>query len=236
MVNNMATNDEDILRPPQNEVNPENTPYPAKVIDVKGQKMIVRQVYREEIPTLLKVVYDIITIDKDFYDLVAVRVYGELLSYYKHRVKDEYVLVGQVDGEVVGIVNGRLKQNPKVGLSYHTMAIKRGYRVGLHLFVAKMEYHMDFLGNEEVLVVAESPIGFRRWMGELKLEEKFEVEHDLGGVPSYTLSRTNWEEHVKPNKCEGTRPVPEELLESAKKEIKLPEDVYFQITNEKRSN
>ena len=115
------------------------------------------------------------------------------------------------------------------------MAIKRGYRVGLHLFVAKMEYHMDFLKNEEVLVVAESPIGFRRWMGELKLEEKFEVEHDLGGVPSYTLSRKNWEEHVKPNKCEGTRPVPEDLLDFAKKEIKLPEDVYFQITGEKRS-
>ena len=231
----MATNDEDILRPPQNKINPENTPYPAKVIDVKGQQMVVRQVSRDEIPTLLKVVYETIKIDKDFYDLVGVRVYGELLSYYKYRVHDEYVLIGQVDGEVVGIVNGHLKQDPKVGLSYHTMAIKRGYRVGLHLFVAKMEYHLEYLGNEEVLVVAESPIGFRRWMGELKLEEKFDVEHELGGVPTYTLTRKNWEEHVKPNKCEGTRPVPQDLLEDAKNEIKLPEDVYFQITGQNRS-
>jgi len=231
----MTTNDEDILRPSQNEVNPENTPYPAKIIDVKEQQMIVRQVSREDIPALLKMVYETIQIDKDFYDLVGVRVYGELLSYYKYRVKDEYVLVGQVDGEVVGIVNGRIKQDPKIGLSYHTMALKRGYRVGLHLFVAKMEYHMDYLGNDEVLVVAESPIGFRRWMGELKLEEKFEVEHDLGGVPSYVLSRVNWLNHVKPNKSFGTRPVPDELLKNAMKELKAPDDVYFQITGNTRS-
>ncbi|MHA2366799.1 MAG: hypothetical protein ACXAC7_22805 [Candidatus Hodarchaeales archaeon] len=229
--------DEDILRPPQNKINPENTPYPAKFIEVKGKKLVIRQVSREEIPTLLKVVYQTITIDKDFYDLVGVRLYGELLSYYKYRVHDEYCLVVQLEGgEVVGIVNGRLKTEPKVetGVSYHTMALKRGLRVGLHAFVAKMEYHMEYLKNTEVIVVAESPIGFRRWMGELKIEPKpAGYEHELGGVPSFVLTKENWENHVKPNKCEGIRPVPDDLLASVK-EIKLPEDVYFQITGEKR--
>ena len=62
----MATNDEEILRPPSNDVNPENTTYPSKVIDVKGQKMIIRQVGREDMPKLLETVYKTITIDKDF--------------------------------------------------------------------------------------------------------------------------------------------------------------------------
>ncbi len=77
--------------------------------------------------------------------------------------------MGQVDGYLVGIVNGRM-ENEKVGMSYHTLAIDRGLRIGSHLFAAKMEYHMEYLDQDEVLIVAESPIGFRRWMIEYPLE------------------------------------------------------------------
>ncbi|MFW9997511.1 MAG: hypothetical protein ACFFD4_36055 [Candidatus Odinarchaeota archaeon] len=229
--------DEDMLRPPQNKVNPENTPYPAKFINlVDGTKMVVRQIYRDDVPNIISLFYDIVKINKDYYDLVGARLLSELLAYTLYRVHDEYVLVGQESetGEILGMVNGRITFDPKVGMSYHTMTFKRGLRVGAHLFVAKMEYHLDFLGNDEVLVVAESPIGFRRWMEELRLEPRPEQEHELGGVPTFYLSRKNWKEYVKPERCFGDRPVPEELLSNVKKTIKLPEDVVYQITGKTR--
>ncbi|MHA2295508.1 MAG: hypothetical protein ACXAEU_16970 [Candidatus Hodarchaeales archaeon] len=228
---------EDILRPPQNEINPENTPYPSKVINlVDGSKLVVRQIHRNEIPKIVPLFYDIVRINKDFYDLVGARILGELLAYAQYRVHDEYVLVGQESetNEILGMVNGRITFDPKIGMSYHTMTFKRGLRVGAHLFVAKMEYHLDYLKNDEVLVVAESHIGFRRWMQELRLEPRPEQEHELGGVPTFYLSRNNWDEYVKPERCFGDRPVPQELLDNVKRDIILPEDVVFQITGRKR--
>ena len=228
----MISDEEKMLRPPQNARNPENTPYSPKFINLAtGDKMIVRQLKREEVPILLKLVYETIKIDKDYYDLVGVRLYGELLSYLKYRVRDEYVLVGVVNGEIVAQVNGRQTEN-NIGVSYHTMAFKRGLRAGAHMFAAKMEYHLDYLKNDEVYIVAESPIGFRRWQGELRLEEKFEIEHELGGVPSFTLTRKNWEEYVKPEKLFGSRPVPDDLLATAEK-LTIPENPYLQITGKK---
>jgi hypothetical protein len=56
--------------------------------------------------------------------------------------------MGQVDGYLVGVVNGRM-ETEKVGMSYHTLAIDRGLRIGSHLFAAKMEYHMEYLNQDE---------------------------------------------------------------------------------------
>jgi hypothetical protein len=106
-------------------------------------------------------------------------------------------------------------------MSYHTLSLRRGLRVGAHLFAAKMEYHVEFLGEKEVLIVAESPIGFRRWMIEYPLEKKFEVSHELGGVPSWVLTSKTYFA-AKPRLVAGRRPVPGALLETAKI-IKLPE-------------
>ena len=111
--------------------------------------------------------------------MVAARVYAELLGYYRYRVQDEYVLVAQIDGDLAAIVNGRTV-NPKLGMSLHTLALRRGLRVGAHCFAAKMEYHLDILGQDEVLIVAESPIGFRRWMIEYQLEKRFAVSARAG--------------------------------------------------------
>ena len=145
------------LRPPAMEM----PPYPPKVITLaSGEKMVVRQVEREEIPTLLEAIYPLLWVERDFYDIVAARLFGELLAYKRYRVKDEYVLAGLIDGVLAGMVNGRLVDG-KTGMSYHTLTIRRGLRVGSHLFAAKMEYHIEHCGQEEVLIVAESPIGFR---------------------------------------------------------------------------
>ena len=205
---------------------PVDTPmpqYPSKVINLKnGQKMVMRQVGREEIPALLPHVEPLIHLDRDFYNIVASRLYAELLGYLTYRVQDEYVIVGQIDGELAAIVNGRIV-NPEVGTSYHTFTLKRGLRVGAHAFATKMEYHLEHLKQKEVLVVAESPIGFRRWMEEYKLEKRFNVPHELCGVPSWSLTKELYD-NVKGTLVQGTRPVPTDLLAKAKAGILAPTD------------
>ena len=99
-------------------------------------------------------------------------------------------------------------------MSLHTLALRRGLRVGAHAFAAKMEYHIDILGHDEVLVVAESPIGFRRWMIEYQLEERFSIPHELGGVPSYALTRELFD-RARSKLIVGRRPVPAELMAKA---------------------
>lgn len=215
----MSVDLEKILRPVDN---PAPLFPPKLIVLASGEKMVVRQIGREEIPQLLPCVEPLIHVERDYYDIVSARVYAELLGYYRFRVQDEYVLVGQIDGELAAIVNGR-RMNPDVGVSYHTLALKRGLRVGAHCFAAKMEYHIDIMKQKEVLVVAESPIGFRRWMLEYDLVKRSEIPHELGGVPSYALT-TELFERARHELIVGTRPVPEELLKKALAGILPPSD------------
>ncbi|BDF70302.1 hypothetical protein CE91St41_24710 [Oscillospiraceae bacterium] len=190
-------------------------PYEAKVIPLTtGEDMLVREARWEEIPLLMECMEPLMKQPKDFYDIVASRIYAELLGMLRYRVRDEYLFVGAVDGEIAGIVNGRLV-NEKVGMSYHTITLKRGARVGAHLFAAKMEYHLDVMNQNEVWIVAESPNGFKRWMIEYELESRPDCPHELGGVPTYVLTRALWEKH-KANKCAGIRPAFEDVIEANK--------------------
>ncbi|MCK4543690.1 MAG: hypothetical protein KAU17_15775 [Spirochaetales bacterium] len=219
------------LRPPALELKP----YPPKVITLaSGEKMVVREAKREEIGVLLGTVHPLMSVPKDFYDIVASRMYAELLSWYLHRVSNEFVLVGSIDGVIAGIVNSRLVDSD-IGMSYHTMTIKRGLRIGAQLFAAKMEHHLEILGQKEVWIVAESPIGFKRWMIEYELENREhlfpEIRHELGGVPTYVLTRELYDA-VRDQKVTGTRPADPELLKSAEK-LKMP-DEYPQIPGFKR--
>jgi hypothetical protein len=125
---------EQVLRPHQFNM----PPYPPKFITLaNGKKMVVRQAAREDVPEILKSVHPCLFIERDYYDIVSARLYGELLAWFRHRVKSEYVIMGQVDGYLVGVVNGRM-ETEKVGMSYHTLAIDRGLRIGSHLFAAKI--------------------------------------------------------------------------------------------------
>jgi len=215
----MSVDLEKILRPVDNPV----APFPAKYMKIaSGEDMVIRQVRREEIPNILCFIEPLIHVERDFYDVVAARVYAELLAYYRYRVQDEYVLIAQIDGEIAAVVNGR-SVNPNVGLSYHTLALRRGLRIGAHAFASKMEYHIDVMKQKEVLIVAESPIGFRRWMIEYKLEKRFEIPHELGGVPSWILTKELFDK-ARNSLVIGRRPVPEKLLERAQKAILPPSD------------
>ncbi len=224
-----VTDLEALLRPPAMEM----PPYPPKAITLaSGEEMIVRQASREEMPILLQAIYPLLLVERDYYDIVAARLYSELLAYKRYRVKDEYVLVGLIDGVLAGLVNGRLV-DAKVGMSYHTLTLRRGLRVGSHLFAAKMEYHIEHCGQDEVLIVAESPIGFRRWMIEYPLDKKYDVQHELGGVPSWVLTRKTYLD-AKPRLVSGRRPVSAEALAGAAA-IRLPgeDTVRLQVTGEK---
>ncbi len=204
---------EAVLRPPEFAM----PPYPPKVILLaNGKHMVVREATREDVPAILQAVRPITTYERDYYDIVASRVYAELLGWYRYRMQNEYCLIGQIDGMLVGLVNGRMYSRT-VGMSLHTLTIDRGLRVGSHLFAAKMEYHVEYLGQDEVWIVAESPIGFRRWMIEYG-REKTDVPHELGGAPSYRLTRDIYFA-TKSRLVVGDRPVPKELMETACREI-----------------
>lgn len=198
-------------------------PYEAKVIPLtSGDDMLVREATWDEIPLLMETIEPLMKQPKDFYDIVASRIYAELLGMLRYRVRDEYVFVGAIDGEIAGIVNGRMV-NEKIGMSYHTITLKRGARVGAHLFAAKMEYHLDVMNQDEVWIVAESPNGFKRWMIEYELESRPDCPHELGGVPTYVLTRELWEKH-KATKCTGIRPAFEDVIE-ANKVLRKPAEI-----------
>jgi hypothetical protein len=188
-------------------------PYEPKVIPLTtGEDMLVREARDEEIPAVLEAIKPLLDHEKDYYDIVAARIYAELLGKLRYRVQDEYLFWGLIDGELAGIVNGRIV-NAKTGMSYHTMTLKRGARVGAQLFAAKMEYHFDFMNQDEVLIVAESPNGFRRWMIEYELESAPDRPHELGGVPTFVLTRALWEKH-KGIKNVGLRPADPEIIKA----------------------
>jgi hypothetical protein len=185
--------------------------YPPKVILLaSGEEMVVRQASIDEVDAMIRYIQPLTWVTRDYYDIVSARLFAELLGWKRYRVRDEYCLVGVIEGVLAGIVNGRIFDE-KHGVSYHTLALKRGLRVGAHLFAAKMEHHIEYLGQDEVWIVAESPIGHRRWMIEYPLDPKFDIQHELGGASSYVLTRETYFK-AKPRLVAGTRPVSEELL------------------------
>jgi hypothetical protein len=205
---------EAVLRPPE----VYQAPYPSKAITLaNGKQMVVREVSREDVPALLNAVRPTLSIERDYYDIVGARLFAELLGWYRYRVRNEYCIVGQIDGILVGIVNGRM-MNKDIGISLHTLAIDRGLRVGAHLFASKMEHHIEYLGQKEVWITAESPIGFRRWMIEYGLEKQTDVQHELGGATSFRLTPELYFA-AKPRLVVGDRPVPRDLLDVAERGI-----------------
>jgi hypothetical protein len=217
---------EQSLRPPATNM----APYPAKHIELStGEKLVIREVSRADVPLLLELVRPLVTVPTDKYDIVAARTYAELLGWATYRVKDEFCLVGTIGEEIVGLVNSRMATDD-IGISLHTLVIRQGGRIGANLFAAKMEHHFDFLEQKEVWAVAESPNG-SRLLARYGMDFRPSQWHELGGGPTFVLTRENWERQ-KAQKCLGLRPVPAELLDKAKKMV-LP-STYPQIPGYRR--
>ncbi|MDR2735199.1 MAG: hypothetical protein LBC99_11325 [Spirochaetota bacterium] len=204
--------------------------YPSKsIILASEERMVVRQCERKEVGALLEAVFPLIQVKTHYYDLVAARMAAELLGWYHYRIANLFALAGVIDGEIAGLVTSRLVDE-KLGMSLHTIAIRRGLRVGAHLFAAKMEHHFDFLKQEEVWVIVESPVGLKRLMIEYALLDRAAeypaIRHESGGVPTHVLTRENYEA-ARERMVAGARPLDAALAESAA--ILRPPAAYPQI-------
>ncbi len=205
-------------------------PFPPAMVTLKdGSTMVIRQAKLEEAPVMLEYVEKVMKIPHDFYDIVGARVYAEILGWYRKRLKDPYTIIGLIDGEWVGFANGRL-MNEKINISLHTMALKRGLRIGAIMYYAKAAYAFEILGQEEWWATYESYNGWKRWgVGMAQPSYPWpEYQHELGGARVYYITKEYWKttvhDYIKQmTGVELVRPVPEELLEKNAEIKKVPE-------------
>lgn len=219
---------EPILRGPAMELEP----YPPAYVELRdGSKMVIREARREEAPLMLEYVMKVMQTDHDFYDIVGARIYAEILGWYRHRLKDPYTLVGLIDGEWVGLANGRL-MNRDINISLHTMALRRGLRIGAIMYYSKAKYGFEVLGNKEWWATYESYNGWMRWgVGMAQPSYPWpDVQHELGGARVYYITKEYWDTTVgqylqQLTGAEIKRPVPDELWEKNAGTLRLAEDV-----------
>jgi len=86
----------------------------------------------------------------------------------------------------------------------------------------KMEYHLDIIGQREVLIVAESPIGFRRWM--MSMNWKSDSTSRMNSRRSVVGADQGTIQPARATLVVGRRPVPQHLLEKAQAAILPPTD------------
>jgi hypothetical protein len=161
---------------------------PATIVLRDGRTMLV----------LLSYVKRVMESEYDFYDIVGARVYAELLGWYRKRIKDPYVMVGMIDGQLAGLINGRLKDK-NVNISLHTLTFMRGGRVGAVLFYCKAYYAFEVLGNTEFWSTYESYNGWH--IGSLAMAQPSypwpEHQHELGGARIYYVTKEYWDQSIK---------------------------------------
>ncbi|MEW5693066.1 MAG: N-acetyltransferase [Candidatus Hydrogenedentota bacterium] len=210
-------------------------PYPPAFITLKGKNMVIREAREDEFPLLIEMMQKLVASEqfkegKDFYDIVGIRVYAELLGVIRKRLKDPYTFVGLIDGKLAGFCNGRL-WNEDINISLHTMAFARGMRAGATMYYAKAEYCFDILGQKEFWATYESYNGFKRWAIQMAQPSKPypEYQHELGGAKVFYMTKDYWDKRVKKYLrdlvgAEFQRPVPPELLKANEK-FTLPEEI-----------
>lgn len=198
--------------------------FEPKLVETKnGDKIVFRLAKREEAPVILKTLKQLIDpkYDKDLYHLVAARTYAEVLAWSQYRYKDEYVIIGVLGNELIGVWNARML-NKDICISLHSITFKRLSRIGLAGYLAKIEHAFENLGAKEWWATFESPFGFRLGMYLRHFMKPYpEVQHELGGSPVFYFTKDDWETLVKKDPFYqpylGKRPVPEDLLQESYK-------------------
>jgi hypothetical protein len=173
--------------------------WPEAMVTLKdGRILYIREASLDEVPEMLGYMEKVMKVQKDFYDIVGVRVYGEILGWARKRLKDPFHLVGLINGEWVGLANGRV-MTEDISLSLHTMTFTRRGRVGWAMYYAKTYYAMEVLKAKEWWSTFESYNGWRMAGIEMAQPTKPwpEYQHELGGARVYYLDRNLWKT-VKP--------------------------------------
>lgn len=196
-------------------------PFEPAYVELKdGKKMVIRTLKKEEAPLVLELLKPMIEKADDFYDIVGVRVYAEILGWLRNRLKDPFQMVGIVDGVIAGFCNGRV-MDEDVAVSLHTMAYQRGLKAGAVLYYAKAKYALEEIGVQEWWSTFESYNGLKRWgIGMAQPSYPWpEYQHELGGATVYYINQDYWNSTIK-EYIKGMiggdliRPVPDELLKA----------------------
>ncbi|NUU99660.1 hypothetical protein XO12_05940 [Marinitoga sp. 1154] len=203
-------------------------PYKPEMAKLKdGSYLYIRPLEKEEVPKLLPFIKKLLDVDHDFYDIVGVRVYGELLGWYRNRLKDPYFMIGTINGKLAGFANARVMNNG-IHISLHSMAFVRGLRVGAIMYYAKAKYAFEKLGAKEWWATYESYNGFKRWgLGMAQPSYPWpDVQHELGGAKVYYVTKEYWDLSIKEYlqqlvKTELVEPTPEVV--EANKELIIPD-------------
>ncbi len=216
---------EPLLSGPQVELAPFE---PAMVKLKDGRTLVLRELRKDEAPAFLDFVKKLLDVDRDFYDIVGVRVYAEVLGWLRNRLKDPYQMVAVVDGELAGFCNAR-KMTEKVHVSLHSLAFLRGARVGATVYYAKAQHAFETLGAEEWWSTFESYNGWKRYgLGMAQPSYPWpEYQHELGGAPVFYIRRNYWDSTIKHYLkemvgSELVRPVPKDVLKTAET-LTIPE-------------
>jgi hypothetical protein len=173
--------------------------WPEATITLKdGRIVYIRQAKLEEVPAMLGYMEKVMKVEKDFYDIVGARVYAEILGWSRKRLKDPFTLVGLVDGEWLGLANGRV-MTEDVAVSLHTMTFTRRGRMGWAMYYAKTYYALEILKCKEWWSTFESYNGWRMAGIEMAQPTKPwpEIQHELGGARVYYLNQSQWKSGVK---------------------------------------
>ncbi|MBC8255327.1 MAG: N-acetyltransferase [Ardenticatenia bacterium] len=218
---------EPFLRGPALDMNP----WPDAMATLKdGRVMFIREAKKEEVPAMLEYLKKMMEVEHDFYDIVGVRLYAELLGWYRNRLKDPYVIVGLIDGVLAGLANGRMF-NEEINISHHTMTFQRGGRIGAVMYYCKAYYAFEVLDSEEFWSTFESYNGWR--LGFQQCQPSYpwpENQHELGGARIFYITRKYWDQVVKDytRQMVGTELVfdniPDELVKANESMI-VPEEV-----------
>jgi hypothetical protein len=206
-------------------------PWPDATITLKdGRILYIREARLEEVPLMLDYMKKVMEVEKDFYDIVGVRMYAEILGWARKRIKDPFTLVGLIDGEWVGFANGRV-MNEDIAISLHTMTFSRRGRLGWAMYYAKTYYALEVLGCKEWWSTFESYNGWR--MAGLEMAQPTkpwpEYQHELGGARIYYVTKKYWDSTVKKYSQEMIGAdfnfkVPDEI-KKANAEFRVPKEV-----------
>lgn len=163
-----------------------------------GRTMFIRSMTEADVPMLLGFMKQVMEVEKDFYDIVGVRVYAEILGVIRKRLKDPFTLLGLIDGEFVGFANGRF-MSKDIALSLHTMAFSRRGKVGWAMYYAKTYYALEICGAQQWWSTFESYNGWR--MAGLAMAQPTlpwpEYQHELGGAKIYYVNQDSWNASLK---------------------------------------
>jgi len=170
----------------------------ASIVLKDGRTLYIREAKLDEVPEMLSYMEKVMKVQKDFYDIVGVRVYGEILGWARKRLKDPFTLVGTIDGEWVGFANGRV-MNEEIAISLHTMTFTRRGRVGWAMYYAKTYHALEILGCNEWWSTFESYNGWR--MAGMAMAQPTKpwpaYQHELGGAKVFYVNQDMWQGRLK---------------------------------------